>query len=204
MALVEDSVTPEIQRMIGELTRLSEMKISVGIQGDADSTLLMIAGVHEYGATIRAKRAKNLAIPISPKAKGKSPRDFDDIRFQKFNGVLYGIRDIGKDRFEFLFMLLPSVKIPERSFIRASYDNGRNKLEAMCERAAQMIIEEGKTAAEAADYIGMNAVAMTKAYFENIQPPKGRAALASQPDKTQTLRVTGRLINSITYEVSSP
>ena len=54
MAIIRDTLRPELELIKTELKALQALKINVGIQGDADSYLLMIAGVHEYGATIRA------------------------------------------------------------------------------------------------------------------------------------------------------
>ena len=62
MAIIRDTLRPELERIKTELKALQALKIHVGIQGDADSYLLMIAGVHEYGATIRAKNVKNLSL----------------------------------------------------------------------------------------------------------------------------------------------
>ena len=58
MAIIKDTVRPELQRIKTELSALGKLTIHVGIQGTAGSDILTIAGVHEYGATIRAKNVK--------------------------------------------------------------------------------------------------------------------------------------------------
>lgn len=71
-----------MERIKRELTALQGVSIHVGILGDAGSDILMIAGVHEYGATISAKNVKHLAIPLNMEAKNAgSPRKFNDLRF---------------------------------------------------------------------------------------------------------------------------
>lgn len=70
-----DDWTPWYERTKAELARLAGAEIHVGILGSADSELLRIAAVHEFGATIHPRNAKNLAIPLRPDMKGKSPRD---------------------------------------------------------------------------------------------------------------------------------
>lgn len=102
MLTVEDGITGELERIKRELLRLGEMKITVGIQGvagknaegqtvKASADIMTIAGVHEFGATIKAKNVKNLAIPIAKKAVGKSPLDFDGLFFIRSNaGYLFG------------------------------------------------------------------------------------------------------------------
>ena len=52
-----------MERIKRELTALQGVSIHVGILGDAGSDILMIAGVHEYGATISAKNVKHICRP---------------------------------------------------------------------------------------------------------------------------------------------
>ena len=42
MAIIRDTLRPELERIKTELKALQALKIHVGIQGDADSYLLMI------------------------------------------------------------------------------------------------------------------------------------------------------------------
>lgn len=202
VAIIRDTLRPELERIKTELKALQALKIHVGIQGDADSYLLMIAGVHEYGATIRAKNVKNLAIPISREAEGKSPRDFQGLFFiTSEEGHLFGVTDKGNGKFNFLFLLLPSVTIPERSFIRGSFDHGKNELAEACKAAIDKIVLEGGTAREAAALIGERAAAMTQAYImKGIDPPKSSITMETTKSG-KPLYSTGRLYQSITYEI---
>ena len=45
---VRDNVLPHLRRVKAELEKLNGTRIKIGIQGNADSELLMIARVHEY------------------------------------------------------------------------------------------------------------------------------------------------------------
>ena len=157
---------------------------------------------HEYGATIRAKNVKNLAIPISREAEGKSPRDFQGLFFiTSEEGHLFGVTDKGNGKFNFLFLLLPSVTIPERSFIRGSFDHGKNELAEACKAAINKIVLEGGTAREAAALIGERAAAMTQAYImKGIDPPKSSITMETTKSG-KPLYSTGRLYQSITYEI---
>lgn len=210
MAIIKDTVRPELQRIKTELSALGKLTIHVGIQGIAGSDILTIAGVHEYGATIRAKNVKNLAIPLDKKSEGKSPRDFPGLFFirAKDTGNLFGVvakkRRRDKDNpnnLKFLFLLCPSVTIPERSFIRASYDTGQSELEAACRAAVDHIMLEGGTAKEAAEIIGARAVAMTQQYIlDGIDPPKSDITMNTAKTPTP-LYDSGRLLHSISYEI---
>ena len=69
-----DDWTPWYERTKAELAQLAQAEIHVGILSSAGGELLKIAAVHEFGATIHPRNAKNLAIPLSPRARGRSPR----------------------------------------------------------------------------------------------------------------------------------
>ena len=214
---LSDRVTPELLRIKGELEQLQKLHIKVGIQGDADSEILTIARVHEYGAVIHAKQAKNLCIPINKESYDKSPRDFPDLFFiRSKNGYLLGVTakkprkckkkgdEEQSDDLNLLFLLLPSVTIPERSFIRAGYDANRNLLAEVFQQAMRKIIREKWDAYQAADFIGGNAVNLIHQFIDDASnfKPKGkiqRERSTSYAD--HPLVVTNRLYNSITWKV---
>lgn len=212
-----DRITPELLRIKGELEQLQKLRIKVGIQGDADSEILTIARVHEYGAVIHAKQAKNLCIPINKESYDKSPRDFPDLFFiRSKNGYLLGVTtkkprkrkkkgDEGpSDDLNLLFLLLPSVTIPERSFIRAGYDANRNLLADVCQQAMGKIIHEKWDAHKAAEWIGGKAVDLIHKFMSDASnfEPKGRIQKERAPSwANNPLTVTKRLFNSVTWKV---
>lgn len=199
----------------------------------APADLLTIAGVHEYGATISAKTVKNLAIPIARKAKGKSPRDFDGLFFLESDGLLYGcisknysgprspsgkpseakpkdnkpgdksIKTGREDDIEFLFILMPSVKIPERSFLRGGYEAGKSKIGEAAQNAIAGILFQGWDAMKAAHHIGMTAVGEIQLYMNTPSnfASKGNVTKATSNWPDNPLVETGRLRNSITYVI---
>lgn len=242
---VNDEITPELERIKKELEKLTSMKIHIGIQGAAGygvsgegrkgtpADIITIANVNEFGATIKAKNVKNLAIPIAKKAKGKSPLDFPGLFFLRTPGGLFGC--ISKSRkggppkaksspsddkpkimkpgkktirkkqgdIEFLFILMESVTIPERSFIRAGYDNNRKSIEDVVARALKGIVFEDWDAEKAGDHIGMSIVGTIQTYMNEPFNFKGKSrvtkATSNWPDNP--LVETGRLRNSITYRI---
>lgn len=205
---LRDDWTPWYQSTKEELAKLARAEIHVGILSSADGELLKIARVQEFGATITPKNAKNLAIPLRPDMKGKSPKEVEGAIYvdngeNRFICRKAGGGKKGPERLEFLFLLLPKVTIPERSFLRAGYDGNKDKLAEACQRAVRRVILGELTADQACHNIGVAAVGMIKRYMHTIQPPKSNLTLQSSPGKTATLVQTGRLQNSITYEVKS-
>ena len=209
--VLKDTFRPEMERIKRELAALQKLTVHVGIMGDAGSDLLMIAGVHEYGATIHAKNVKHLAIPLTKEARDAgSPRNIQDLHFVPISpGYGYLVRekpsakgkDYSPDNYEWLYMLVTSVEIPERSFIRASYDTGKERLETICKEATDGIIRSGWTAQQAADYIGKWAMEMTRDYFNTKLAPDKSPTTQRTTTQYQPLFDTGRLYNSITYRV---
>ena len=211
LKILKDTFRPEMARIKREIAALRGLTVHVGIMGDAGGDLLMIASVHEYGATIHAKNVKHLAIPLTAEAKDAgSPRSFSDLEFIPISpGYGYLVREKpeakGKsydpDNYDWLYMLVESVEIPERSFIRASFDNGGDTLEKLCKEAVDGIIRKGWTAQEAADYVGKWAVEMTREYFNTKLSPAKSATTLRTTTQYQPLFDSGRLYNSITYRV---
>lgn len=199
----------------------------------ATADLLTIAGVHEFGATISAKNVKNLAIPIAKKSRGKSPRDFKGLFFLESDGLLYGcisknrsgvpkksgkprelkpknhkpnqekIKTGKEDDIEFLFILLPRVSIPERSFIRAGYESGKGQLEEAAQNAISGIIFQGWDAMTAAHHIGMTAVGIIQTYMNTPSNFKGKGSITKATSNwgDNPLVESGRLRNSISYTI---
>lgn len=209
---VNDEIVPYLRKVKAEMEALNKLRIKVGIQGDADSELLMIANVHEYGATITAKNARNLCIPIHKDSYDKSPRDFQDLFFiRSKDGYLFGVtakkgrkNTENANNLNFLFLLLPSVTIPERSFIRAGFDHNKEALAQIVQEAVADIYQGKTTARQAAEWIGGQAVGLIQQFMSEAGnfTPKGsiqRERASSYADSP--LMVTGRLRNSITWKV---
>jgi phage gpG-like protein len=124
-----------LRRSISE-RRVSDFEYGIGSN-------LEYAAVHEFGGTITAKRAKNLAIPLDPMAKGKSPREIPGLFFTMrgrtkflafrpmFARTTYQTKT-GKTRHrnavntaglvKLMYLLKPSVNMPKRPYLSAAID----------------------------------------------------------------------------------
>lgn len=109
--------------------------------------------------------------------------------------------DKKEEEIEYLFILFPSVDIPERSFVRAGYDTNKEKLEEACQKAITGIIFEGWDAITAANHIGMTAVGYIQTYLNTPSnfTKKGSITKSTSKWPNSPLVETGRLRNSITY-----
>lgn len=93
----------------------------------------------------------------------------------------------------------PKRNIPERSFIRATYDENKTKIEQIQEVEARRIISGESTVQESLSRIGEWLVMKTRKKIENhIPPPLSPATIAAKQGNTP-LYDTGQLIQSITH-----
>lgn len=219
---VLDTLRPELRRIRAELDKLKGITIHVGIQGipganefqkgvyGSEADLLTIARVHEYGAKIHVQHAKNLTIPIHKLSYGKHVRDFPGLFYIKTEeGVEYGVTmksgrndKENHNNLNFLFLCIPAVTIPERSYIRAGFDHGKERITAACEKALTGIIRENWDAQQAAEYIGGQSVAVIHQYMSDAShfTPKGKIQRDAAPSWADSpLVVSKRLFNSISY-----
>ena len=175
-----DTLLADFNRLKKNCQELAGQKIVVGIVGSAGSDVLKIAHAHEYGATIKPKKANGyLAIPLTREAEAAgSPREFNDLRFVRASkGKLLMVRDKkkrgGKTGSEAMFLLVKSITLPERSFIRASFDAGKDKLGDIVDEQVNGVLAGKKSAKVAANAIGAQAAQMVQNFIDEnrVSPP---------------------------------
>ncbi len=89
--------------------------ITYVVRGDSIvvGTNVTYARIHQEGGTILPKKAKYLAIPLTPAAKVKKPLEWENTFIRK--GIIF--RNLGNDKIEALYKLQKSVKIPSRPYL---------------------------------------------------------------------------------------
>jgi len=195
----DDNRIPDMLEILRELQRT---EIHIGIFGKNDSHLLMIANVNEYGATIRPRNAKRLAIPLNKQARGKSPRSFDDLWPLRTNdGSLYLVRNKGSSRLEFMYWLATEVHIPERAFIRGGFDANVKQFGKMAERLFGTVLTGQNSMAVFWDTLGEYIVGQIRRYMTSLRDPPNSAITAGAKGRSNPLINTGRLRDAITFRV---
>jgi len=94
--------------------KVTSDKVLLSVEGPARKYAKIL---HE-GGTIRPKKAKFLAIPLTPAARVKKPRDFDKTFIKK--GVIF--RKEGK-KITALYVLKKSVEIPAFDYLKLKDDD---------------------------------------------------------------------------------
>lgn len=181
-----------IPKLKKRLKKMKNKSVRVGVLGGAEKGLAMIAASNEFGAKIVPKKANYLSIPLVKEARGKSPRDFPDL-----NLVFPFLKDKkGKN----IFVLKKEVIIPERSFLRTSFDDKKNIKEIM--KAGQMVFDFGRSLNKVLDTIGLFMVAaIQKKIKSNIPPENVSLTTRMKGGKSRTLVDTGRLGQGITHQI---
>lgn len=99
----------------------------------------------------------------------------------------------------------PAANIPERSFIRSTFNNpaGQAELKDVYAKLAKAVVNGKMTAAKAVELLGMKMQAMVKNTImlgEGVPPPNAPATIEAK-GSSRPLVDTGQLVGAITYEV---
>lgn len=184
-----------------ELDKLNRLRLQVGVFGKDDSYMPMIASVNEFGANIKPRNGKFLTIPTSL-AKGRKASEVPDLFFGtgKTGGHFLGKSD-GKGGVDVYFWCVKEVHIPERSFIRSTFDE---KLNSWIDKTANWLVDivmgdmQAKTMLER---LGAIIVKDIQSKIRSIQEPANSPATIERKGSSSPLEDTGHLIQSITYKV---
>lgn len=100
------------------------------------------------------------------------------------------------------FNELGTSTIPERSFIRRTFETKAKQLGKICERAAKAVVTKGMEIDTALEVIGQWGAAAVKRTITSgdVTPPDAPATIAAK-GSSKPLVDTGQLVNAITYEL---
>lgn len=198
MELKDDNKIPEILK---ELNKLDKMHIYVGVFGADDSFMVMIASVNEFGARIKPKVARYLTIPLKKKYRGKSPCDFDLFFYESKEGNKFLVREKGKDQLEFAYMLAQEVNIPERSFLRSTFDQNEKKWFSFAKKQLEKIMTGEISAKEACDRLGARMQSDVQKTIRNVRTPPNAPSTVASKGSSNPLIDSGRMRQSIIWKV---
>ncbi|MGN1456956.1 MAG: hypothetical protein ACI4XP_03255 [Acutalibacteraceae bacterium] len=185
--------------MLRNIDNLNSQSIEVGVFEGENKWL---AGIHEYGCNITPKNAQYLTVPCNPKAAGKKARDFSDLFFLRLDdGSKWLVRNKGKDQIEFMYALMTSVKIPERSFLRAGHDEHIDEILKKAEKAAGLVVEGKMSQQQYLNMIGQMLSTKIKTYARNLSSPPNSNLTTDVKGSSNPLVDTGNMIEGITYRI---
>ncbi|MED4455908.1 hypothetical protein [Metabacillus fastidiosus] len=156
-----------LEKLEREINELNRYAVEIGIFGSDDSFYQMIASVHEFGMQIRAKN-KYLAIPTK-EAGTKRPRDFEGLFKPKGKNVL-ALAD-GNGGIKVMFILKESVNIPERSFIRSTFDANERDWASFIEDQIEKVLSLEITARQLFERLGALIVGEIQKKMTDLKRP---------------------------------
>ncbi len=191
-----------IPKMLKNLKKLKGSTIKVGVP---DGDLADIAAVHEFGATITAKK-KYLAIPLQRKYKGRSPREFNDLFFVPAKsgngGTLCKTKGKGKKaKVEACYWLTKSVKIPERSFLRACVDEKEKDFYKFAEKQLDKWLQSNSDPEPMLNALGLQFRGYVQKYIRDLSSPANAPLTKAVKGSGNPLIDQGNLVNSIEFSV---
>ena len=165
MKVQDETKVPEFLEMLDELFNTH---LEIGVFGEDDSEMVMIAAVHEFGVEIKVT--------------------------DKMRGYLHSIG----------IHLNPNtktIKIPERSFIRAGYDQEKENIIRQSEKLLEKVLKLELPVDVFFNTLGELIVGMIQKYLTDLSSPPLHPATIASKGSSNPLIDTGRLRESITYKV---
>lgn len=190
--VVNEDNFDELFKVIQDLNRYT---LDVGIFASDDSFYAMIANVHEFGLTIKAKR-KWLTIPTK-EANGRSAADIPGLFKPKGKNIL-AVSEGGE--LTVMFYLKESVTIPERSFMRATFDDKNGDWIKFFEKQLDLVIDSKINVRTAFERLGAKIVGDIQQKITQMSPPNA-AVTVQNKGSSSPLIDNGGLRQRVTYRV---
>lgn len=198
MSVKYKTVKNKIPDIVKTFEALDGRRVEVGVYGDS----AWLARIHEYGCNIEAKKAKYLTVPIHPKARNKKAKSFKDLYcIKNEKGNLFLVRDVtrgkNKGKVEFLYWLTKSVKIPERSFLRAGFDEYINEVNKYSDTLMKKVFTGELSVDKYLDDLGSRLSSKIKKYARDLNKPENSNITQNNKGSDNPLKDTGQMIRDI-------
>lgn len=154
--------------LLESLNQISSKKINIGLLGDADSKMLTIGNVQEFGCQIK----------VTPKMRAY----LNSIGIHLKNNTKY-------------------INIPERSFIRAGFESGRNDLEETVKRYLKYLFAGKISQEKFFEMTGIRAKDLIKDYMTDLRKPPLHPVTKQRKGSSHPLIDTGHLRDTVDFEV---
>lgn len=188
-----------VPRVHKELQRLNKMRIEAGIFTD-NSFIHMIAVVNEYGLTIKP-HGQWLTIPTE-NAKGRRAGQIPGL-FKPQGKNILAVDDPTQDNgLKIMFVLVKKVVIPERSFVRSTFDDSLNSWTSLCFDKLADIVAGTSTAEELGQTLGKRMQKDLRTKIKRIKIPHNSPLTIANKGHDNPLIDTGKLVEAVRYKVS--
>lgn len=185
---------PQIQQTMKELNK---KEIQIGVFGEE----AWISSMYEYGCILKPKKGY-LTIPCNPKAKGKKPKDFENLMtLETKSGEKVLAISKGKNNYEVMFYLVSEIVIPETAFLRKGYDSNINKALNQQESKRRLLVD-GKFQVEAyLEQLGQMLADRIKNNTKKLLRSSNTKGHTNSKNDLNPLKDTEKIIQNIIYKV---
>lgn len=199
---IRDSST--IDDLIYELNWIEQHELIVGFVDYETEYQLMVAVAHEFGMTIKSENATGLAIPLPGTSSDAIPEDFVDLVLIEGSGDIPALlaEDIAGE-LVYRFILVECIDIPEKSFIRSTFDEEESKLIKMFEEGIEKVCQGKRTGIEVFRLIGEYLVEKIKKKIINIKESPNISYIINGQEIQNPFANIDHLIDMITSEIVS-
>lgn len=191
--------TNKLPNVLVTLEAINGTKVSVGAFNGENAWL---AGIHENGCDIKAKKSKYLTVPVCSEAVGRKASSFPDLfvyTSKKGNKMLARNENGG---LKFYYWLTPSVHIPERAFLRNGHDENVDRIIKQTERVLGQVIAGKMSLDKVYDTYGQQMATAIKKYMVDLKnPPNSPITIENKGSDNPLVGISGNLIESIDWKV---
>lgn len=166
MLRIKDS--NKIPQILKELDELSSYVLYIGITGEEDSKLAMVASVQEYGITI----------PVTEKSR----------KYLHAMGL-----HLKNDTV--------AINIPERSFIRSTFDEEIGNIEEFVNYLFNQLLSGNLTAHKLFELVGEYCQSLVQRKIIDLDTPANHPYTVEQKRSSNPLIDTGHMMQNIRYKV---
>lgn len=181
-------------KVMRELYRLSKKEVTVGIQSgtmteDGETTLARIAAVHEFGGTI-TQQADTVTINRKLKRDGSFANGGRFVKCKKAN---FSSTHARRAR---------TIKIPQRSFLRATVDEKQAQITKLATNAVKSVIE-GTDPEAAMRVVGQSIEGMVQKKITSGPFTPNAPSTIKRKRSSRPLIDTGHMRQSVRYNLIS-
>lgn len=197
----------EYKKAIKDINNLNNCFVKIGypfekgsthkIHKNTDFTIVKLASIHEFGASINHPGGTPYIVKRRGFGKGSmlfiSLKKAANMHLIKFAGKL-------KKKVKIYFTKPHKIKIPERSFIRKSFDIDRSAIENFVKNIYIQYVDGKLTKHKSLSTIGQFGINSIKKYFPRITPPPSLATIRKKGSSAPLID-SAIMRNSITFSI---
>ncbi|MBC1722253.1 hypothetical protein [Listeria seeligeri] len=186
-----------MKKVLKELDELDRYSLQIGLFSEDNSFIQMIAGVNEFGLTIRPK-GKYLTIPTA-EAGDRRAREIPGLFRPKGKNILATSGANGK--LTVMFYLKTEVTIPERSFLRSTFDEKNGKWYDFFDGWIDDITAGALSASDVYNRLGALIASDIQTAIKNMYEPSNAPATVARKGTNNPLISDGTMRQKVTWKV---